>query len=67
MIEVEGYKMFVGVMNVTSFVETPKNAIMLSIEGSWLYKPEYDCWYCNGSSYPACICSISKDYTEVQK
>ena len=21
--------------------------------GTWLYKPEHDCWYCNGKSYPA--------------
>jgi hypothetical protein len=67
MIEVEGYKMFNGTMWVTSFVETPKNATINYIEGSWLYKPEYDCWYCNGRSYPACICTIVEDKGDLVK
>jgi hypothetical protein len=27
-------------------------------DGVWLYKPEYDCWYVNGHSYPAKIVDI---------
>ena len=23
------------------------------LEGDWLYKPEHDCWYVGGFSYPA--------------
>ena len=60
MICVEGYKAFRGVMKITPKLSSisPKD-----ISGDWLYKPEYDCWYCNGSSYPASICEILEDYT----
>ena len=27
-------------------------------DGVWLYKPEYDCWYVNGHSYPSKIVDI---------
>lgn len=58
MIEVEGYKMFRGKMLIT-----PIGGFMDPFEeyGDWLYKPEYECWYCNGSSYPARICSVQSD------
>ena len=26
------------------------------VKGTFLYKPEYDCWYVNGVSYPDRIC-----------
>lgn len=60
MIKVEGYKAFKGVMKIT-----PKNEKFSPFEkdGDWLYKPEYDCWYCGGSSYPASICEVVEDYT----
>lgn len=50
MIKCEGYKAFHG-----SAVIKPTNPKFPPFEmrGDWLYKPEYDCWYCNGSSYPA--------------
>ena len=56
-LECEGYKMFEGHMMIY-----PKCLEIqpYSIEGTWLYKPEYDCWYCKGSSYPADICHIVK-------
>jgi len=59
MIVVEGYKAFRGVMLII-----PKNKEMqpFEIECDWLYKPEYDCWYGNGSSYPAGICEIVREY-----
>lgn len=53
MLKCEGYKMFKGTMKVNDKV----------IMGVWLYKPEYDCWYCNGSSYPAKVCTILIDNT----
>ena len=50
MIKCEGYKAFHG----TAMVK-PTNAKFppFQMTGDWLYKPEYDCWYCNGSSFPA--------------
>ena len=53
-ISVEGYKAFHGDMlikpiNRDSYVITDKD---------WLYKPEYECWYGNGQSFPASICEI---------
>ena len=61
MISCEGYKMFRGKMNII-----PKNPKLpcQEIETVWLYKPEYDCWYGNGNSYPAQICEVVEDRTE---
>lgn len=58
MICVEGYKAFHGKMRIV-----PKTVLMqpFEIEGDWLYKPESDCWYGGGSSYPASICYIVGD------
>ena len=56
MLSCEGYKMFKGIMKV--------NGINKNIEGTWLYKPEYECWYCNGSSYPSKVCEILIDNTK---
>ena len=58
MIKVEGYLMFRGVMKIT-----PKNVLFqpFEINGEWLYKPESDCWYSGGSSYPASICTVVED------
>lgn len=54
-ISVEGYKAFRGVMRIT-----PKNTNFPAreIEGDWLYKPDTDCWYGNGSSFMSEICEI---------
>lgn len=54
-IEVDGYKAFRGVMKII-----PKSQQFSPYEvcGDWLYKPEYDCWYGKGGSYPASICEI---------
>ena len=49
MIMVEGYKAFRGTMAIGDFV---------SITGDWLYKPDTDCWYCKGKSYPAEFCEV---------
>ena len=52
MLKCEGYKMFLGRADIV-----PKNPKFspYSIHGTWLYKPEYDCWYVNGESFPASI------------
>lgn len=51
MLTCEGYRMFRGSATVKTVYGD------LEASGTWLYKPEYDCWYCNGSSYPAEIVS----------
>lgn len=61
MLKCEGYKMFRGTMRVTP---TNPKFPQVDITGDWLYKPEYDCWYCNGSSYMAFICEVVNDETE---
>ena len=55
MLEVEGYKMFYGIMKIF-----PKNVEIrpYTVEGTWLYKPEYKCWCCSGWYYPEDICSV---------
>lgn len=59
MLQCEGYKMFYGVMEIK-----PKNTCSHTVEGTWLYKPEYECWYCKGRSYPVDVCFIIKDTTK---
>ena len=56
-IEVDGYKAFRGVLKVT-----PKTSAIapFELEGDWLYKPEYDCWYGCGRSLPASVCEVVK-------
>ena len=51
----EGYIMFRGQVNVT-----PKNKDLkpFVVFGTWLYKPEYKLWYCNGRSYMPDILDI---------
>ena len=60
-IEVEGYKAFRGKMRIV-----PRNGMNpFVIEGDWLYKPEYDCWYGSGKSFTARVCEIVEE--EIQK
>lgn len=63
MITVENYKAFHGVMRIT-----PKSKCVppLEIEGDWLYNPEYKCWYGNGASYTANLCTVVRDDSEKQ-
>lgn len=63
MLTCEGYKMFYGTMEIT-----PRNPEFkpFIVEGTWLYKPEYGCWYCKGQSYMASICKVIEDRTEVK-
>lgn len=55
MIKVEGYKAFHGTMLIT-----PKNPKFepFSLTCDWLYKPECDCWYGDGRSFMAEICTV---------
>lgn len=59
MIKVEGYKAFHGDMKIV-----PKNAFYLPFyicDKDWLYKPDTDCWYGDGRSFPAEICEIQEE------
>ena len=53
MIKVEGYKAFHGDMRI--YPKNPANVFCIC-DKDWLYKPEYDCWYGDGRSFPAFIC-----------
>ena len=50
MLKCEGYMMFRGKATIQPVSKSRKSYVE---EGDWLYKPEHDCWYVNGSSYPA--------------
>ena len=59
MIKVEGYKAFHGTMKVS-----PNNGLYTPFyitDKDWLYKPDTDCWYGNGQSFPAAICEPIKE------
>lgn len=58
MLKCEGYMMFYGTARIV-----PKTNIVESFEetGTWLYKPDTDCWYVNGASYPASIVQIEEE------
>lgn len=56
MLKCEGYKMFKGSARITPLQGEP-----YEVAGTWLYKPEYDCWYVNGHSYPAGIVSAIRE------
>lgn len=53
MIEIEGYKAFRG-----SMIIRPYGCEPFALVGSWLYKPDTNCWYGEGHSFPAEICEI---------
>ena len=50
-ISVEGYKAFHGDMWITP-KNTAFNPFYIS-DKDWLYKPDTDCWYGAGRSFPA--------------
>lgn len=53
MLTCEGYRMFYGTATVTPV----SGFAQMEITGTWLYKPEHDCWYVNGASYTANVVS----------
>jgi len=62
MIKSEGYKAFHG----TATIRPVNPAFPARDEtGDWLYKPEWDCWYVNGSSYPAKIVTDIREESEL--
>lgn len=65
MLECEGYKMFHGTMMVTP-IGNVSEVTPFEVEGTFLYKPEYDCWYVNGVSYPAKICCVWEDEDDLR-
>jgi hypothetical protein len=58
MIEVEKFKAFRGIMKINPKV---KGVSSFELEGDWLYKPDTDCWYGCGSSFPNEICEIVRE------
>ena len=61
MLQSEGYKMFRGI----GTIHNAKTGKEIELQcGEWLYKPEYDCWYVNGHSYPAECVTVLTDETE---
>ena len=48
MLECDGYKMFYGTVRITPVVRSDGTRARepFDMTGTWLYKPEYDCWYC---------------------
>ena len=58
MLECEGYKMMRGTM-----VIEPVSAEPYKLRGTWLFKPEYRCWFCKGASYPEEIVTLYEDET----
>ena len=56
-LECDGYKMFKGSMSIKA---SGKRFSKYTVEGVWLYKPDTDCWYCKGHSYPAEVCERRK-------
>lgn len=54
-ISVECYKAFRGTMLVT-----PGNPNFKPYElyGDWLFKPDVECWYCKGCSFPRKVCRV---------
>ena len=58
MIRAEGYKAFSGILKVT-----PPNKEPYRVMGEFIYKPDTDCWYGRGRSFPADICSVIEDFT----
>lgn len=53
MLKSEGYMMFRGIMRITTNND--------EIFGTWLFRPDTDCWYCRGWSYPKSICYVLED------
>lgn len=60
MSEEKGFRPFFGKMKIT-----PKSAKFPAkiFVGEWEYRPETDCWYGCGQSFPADICEILEETT----
>lgn len=60
MINVEGYKAFHGDMKIIP-ISTDFKPFCIC-DKDWLYKPDTDCWYGDGRSFPAEVCEIKEEY-----
>lgn len=61
MLECEGYKMFKG----SALISSPNGRFEpFTVSGVWLYKPEFETWYCGGRSYPAEIVTVMESETD---
>lgn len=55
----EGFRMLFGTARIK-----PVNGLpAFEVRGTMLYRPDYDTWYINGSSYPADIFEVVEDLT----
>lgn len=64
MLTSEGYKMFRGSGQIRN---TQTGKTVRTERGDWLYKPDFKCWYVNGSSYPAECVTVVDDETEAAR
>lgn len=55
MLTCDGYKMFYGTARIVPKNDNPP----YEMRGTWLYKPEYDCWYCKDET--GWVTSMSAD------
>lgn len=53
MIKVDGYKAFHGTMKIEYKLRTTE----IIENKDWLYKPDTNCWYGAGRSFPSDICT----------
>jgi hypothetical protein len=58
MLKCEKYMMFRGVMRITFTGKKP-----IEVYSTWLYRPDVNFWYGNGSSYHESICEVILDET----
>ena len=65
MLKCEGYMMFKGKATIIPKPFRGKVIPPYEQNGTWLYKPEYHCWYVNGHSYPEEIVDIENREEEV--
>lgn len=56
MLECEGYRMFHGAMRIYGMTHGSQIVV-----GTWLYRPDTECWYCNGTSYPRHVCKAEDE------
>ena len=40
---------------------SPVSAPAFELEADWIYNKRYDCWYGNGESFPAEICTMIRE------
>lgn len=57
-LQCEGYKMFEGTAKIVPLNEDIKP---FEMTGTWLYKPQTNCWYCNSRSFPEVVVKVEED------